>query len=125
MTRAVLVALGLAALAGAVPRAQQAALSPDRGVSASPVPALAPTNHPRLSQDAMHLWLAPDSAKAEPSAAALERALTLFEQKSDAQALAALSMPQAQSGTLGTYATYYAASAQLRLGKHVDALRLC
>lgn len=109
----------------AQPRAQQAALSPDRSISTSvPALALAPTNHPRLSQNPSHLWLAPETAKPSVASVALARALTLFDQGHDGQAIAALSAPEVQTGVLGPYATYYAARAQMRLGKHGDALRM-
>ncbi|MGE3178672.1 MAG: transglycosylase SLT domain-containing protein [Vicinamibacterales bacterium] len=119
-----LAAAGLIAAATVVPHAQQAAMSPDRGVAGTSGLKLAPTDHPRLSLNANHLWLAPDGGRATAATGALQRALALFDEGKDAQALAALSTPDAQAGVLGPYATYYAARAQMRLDKHVDALRM-
>jgi soluble lytic murein transglycosylase len=126
MTRVTVAAATIALFAAAAqPRAQQAALSPDRGVSTSvPVLALAPTNHPRLSLNASHLWLAPETTTPPAASVALERALRLFDQGNDAQAFAALSAPDVQAGLLGPHAVYFAARAQLRLGKADEALRL-
>lgn len=126
MSRLTIVAAAIAMFAvTAEPRAQQAALAADRGASVSvPVLALAPTNHPRLSLNASHLWLAPETSKPAAASVALGRALTLYDQGNDVQAIAALSAPEVQTGILGPYATYYAARAHMRLGKYGEALRM-
>lgn len=91
--------------------------------AANPTPGmLAPTNHPRLSTDPSHLWLAPDQKSARP-ATALASGLGMFRRSQYSDALAALSQSSVQEGVLGHYALYYAARAQQELGRHTDALR--
>jgi len=98
--------------------------SPSVGLSGTAaVLMLAPTEHPRLSVDARHLWLAPDRARTVRPPAALVNGITLFQTGKDAQALATLSQASVQDGVLGHYALYYAARAQQRMGKTADALR--
>ena len=108
-----------AAIAGAGSGGAGAPVAPAPG---NPPPMLAPTNHPRVSTDVSHLWLAPDQ-KSNRSASALANALTLFRNHRDSEALAALSQSSVQEGVLGHYALYYAGRTQAQLGRHLDALR--
>lgn len=103
--------------------ANVAGASPSAGPVAAPLLMLAPTEHPRLSPDPTHLWLAPDQARAVRPPAALAGGISLFQAGHDAQAFATLSQVSAQEGLLGQYALYYAARSQQRMGKAADALR--
>lgn len=89
----------------------------------APAMILAPTNHPRLSRNASHLWLAPTSQPAPRSHSTLLDAISLLQKGSEAQAFAALTQSGTQDGVLGHYAMYYAARAQQRMSKPGDALR--
>lgn len=91
--------------------------------AAAPLLMLAPTEHPRLSVDPTHLWLAPDRARVTRPPAALANGIHLFQTGNDALALATLSQASVQQGVLGHYALYYAARSQQRMSKAADALR--
>jgi len=107
------------------PRAQQAAQQTDRPIaSAAPALMLAPTNHPQLSLNPVQLWMAPDRSRTSGGSNALSAALAQFDHGQDAPALAGLSEASVQQGPLGSYALYYAARAQQRLGRHADAVRV-
>jgi soluble lytic murein transglycosylase len=114
--------LGLMTTASAATAQQTRASESAPPLTTSPiVAALGPTDHPRLPLDLSSLWLAPHSSRIQRPA--LAAALSLFDKGEDAKAFAALSQASVQEGVLGTYALYYAARAQLRLGNPTDAAR--
>jgi soluble lytic murein transglycosylase len=118
-TVAFLVALALIA-SGRNSRAQQ--VPPPVTPS---VPALAPTNHPRLPRDLSQLWMVPERRPAVRTAAQREFALAvkLEVEGSFTKALPVLAQPAMKQGPLGQYAEYYAGLAQLRLGRLDEACR--
>ena len=108
----------------AAPRAQQAA---------DAVPALKPTNHPRVPSDLSKLWLVPSAGDRTrtPAIDTFDKAVKLEVDANFTKALPLLSefirgagAPGAgdtQQGTLANYAEYYKGLAQLRLGQNADA----
>src|SRR5262249_19246468 len=127
-----LLALTLASLIAAVyaPRAQQPPLASDaRPAANADVPALRPTNHPRLPSDIAQLWLAPSTTGAarakshSPAMVAFAEAVKLEVEANYAKALPTFSDPALRQGPLGDYAIYYSGLAELRMGRAADARR--
>ena len=126
-----LLALTLASLMAAVyaPRAQQPQPAADARPAVSDVPALRPTNHPRLPSDIAQLWLAPSTTSAtrapshSPAMVAFAEAVKLEVEANYAKALPMFSDPVLRQGPLGDYAIYYTGLAELRLGRAADARR--
>src|SRR5436190_4028574 len=126
-----LLALTLASLMAAVyaPRAQQPQPATDARPAVSDVPALRPTNHPRLPSDIAQLWLAPSMTSAtrarshSPAMLAFGEAVKLEVEANYAKALPMFSDPVLRQGPLGDYAIYYTGLAELRLGRAADARR--
>ncbi|MGE3509322.1 MAG: transglycosylase SLT domain-containing protein [Vicinamibacterales bacterium] len=108
--------------AGATAAPSSAAGAPS-AAAAAPALMLAPTEHPRLPLDLVHLWLAPHREEAPSATTSLTDAVARLKKGSEAEALAILSQASVQEGPLGSYALYYAGVAQQRLGKSTDALR--
>src|SRR5207245_308571 len=109
------------------PHAQQFAADAAAASLAAPGNALlGPTNHPRLPRDISQLWLAPKPPTVSRAAApgTIIDAIKLVDGGSYEKALPVLSSAAAQQGPLGDYAAYYAAFAQLRLGRNAEARRM-
>jgi soluble lytic murein transglycosylase len=111
-----------------IPRAQQAraAANGDGNVDTI-LAALAPTRHPAVPGSIAELWLAPDRGARSvrsSSAAALATAVKLTNNREYTKALGLVTQPAVQQGPLSPYASYYAALAQLRLGKDAQALQM-
>src|SRR5712692_3458061 len=108
------IAMAIGGLPVGTPRAQQPA--------APAVVSLVPTNHPRLSADLSHLWLAPAKGRARTAAMkAFADAVKLEVDANYAKALPIFSQPLHQQGRLDQYAVFYAGLAQLRLGQAAEA----
>jgi soluble lytic murein transglycosylase len=109
------------------PSAQQTGSrdEPSRPFAATAAVALQPTSHPILSLDLSRLWLVPSfaSTSATASLVAFAEAMKLADKESYAEALPLLTRPGVQKGVLGDYAIYYAALAELRLGRAAEACR--
>src|SRR5947209_7315799 len=126
-----LLALTLGSRMAAVyaPRAQQPQLAADTRAVAGDIPALRPTNHPRLPSDIAQLWLAPPATGAararghSPAMLAFAEAVKLEVEANYAKALPMFSEPALRQGPLGDYAIYYTGLAELRLGHAADARR--
>jgi soluble lytic murein transglycosylase len=109
-------------------RAQQ----PSTGGSApalagEPAATLAPTNHRLLPRDISRLWFAPSGVGGQTSSSALKtfaQAAQLMDQQAYAKALPLLMQPTVLLSSVGAYAQYYAAVAELRLDRPAQALRL-
>ena len=117
-------AIGMAALwmvaLASVPRAQQPGAP-----QVVPI-ALYPTNHPKVPRDLSQLWLAPEGGRLAGVPAPLLDLSTAIRMESNGEltrALALLSQPAVEQGSLGIYAAYYAAEASLKLGRVDDAQR--
>ncbi|MGE0703676.1 MAG: transglycosylase SLT domain-containing protein [Vicinamibacterales bacterium] len=85
---------------------------------------LSPTDHPVLSRHATDLWLAPDAARDVPASrpiAEFAAAMDLADDESYDKALPLLQAPSVRQGVLRDYAIYYAALAELRLGRPAEA----
>jgi soluble lytic murein transglycosylase len=92
--------------------------------AADGAPALAPTAHPIVAREASRLWFAPSSgARSKGMPAEFGAALRWSDQEDFAKALPELVRLSSTPGPLGQYATYYAALAELRLGRAEEARR--
>ena len=87
---------------------------------------LAPTNHPVLPSELSRLWLVPgkSNASAVTGAADFLAAMKVADKVDYARALPLLTKAANAQGPLGDYAGYYAALAQLRLGRFTEARAL-
>ena len=87
---------------------------------------LAPTNHPVLPSELSRLWLVPgkSNASAVTGAADFLAAMKVADKVDYARALPLLTKAANAQGPLGDYAAYYAALAQLRLGRFTEARAL-
>ena len=87
---------------------------------------LAPTNHPVLPSELSRLWLVPgkSNASAVTGAADFLAAMKVADKVDYAKALPLLTKAANAQGPLGDYAAYYAALAQLRLGRFTEARAL-
>ncbi len=111
-------AVTLTFLMAPAPQAQQTP-----GTSA--VTVLLPTRHPPVPGELSQFWLAPASgARRAQAANSLLSVVRLTSNREYTKALGIVTQPAAQQGPLAQYAAYYAALAQLRLGKEADALKM-
>ena len=87
---------------------------------------LTPTAHPPVPRDLSQLWLAPlrSAASASTGRSALAAAVRAHEAGEYSKALATVTGAAIQEGALAAYASYYAANAQLRLGRAAEARRM-
>jgi hypothetical protein len=95
-----------------------------RPLAATTASGLVPTAHPVLSPEVSSLWFAPPSSpsvRRDATTVAFGEAMKLADEQSYAKALPLLSRPSMQQGVLGPYAAYYAAQADLRLGRPAEA----
>lgn len=84
---------------------------------------LAPTAHAELPRDPSTLWLAPRPADRTPALTALARGIGLYNRGQYTDAVAQLTTRSSLGGTVAHYAAYYAAQAEMKLGRHASAAR--
>ncbi|MGE0449184.1 MAG: transglycosylase SLT domain-containing protein [Vicinamibacterales bacterium] len=91
----------------------------------NPFPVITPTSHPPVPSELSGLWLAPErgpSAGRTAPSPQLANAVRLIGNGEYSKALAIVSQPSVEQGTLSRYARYYAGVSQLRLDRPAEAL---